>query len=111
MIIVIAVKGTITIPNTGTAAVSNNANNEILSKTCAPFADYINEINSMQIDNAKDIDVLMNMYNLIEYSENYSQTYGSSWQNYRDQPALNNGDIITFPVNYDTSLSFKYKKI
>ena len=111
MIIVIAVKGTITIPNTGTAADSNNANNEILSKTCAPLADYINEINSMQIDIAKDIDVLMNMYNSIEYSENYSQTYGSSWQNYRDQPSLNNGDIINFPVNYDTSLSFKYKKI
>ena len=38
----------------------------------------------MQIDNAEDIDVVMNMYNLIEYSENDSQTSGSLWEHYRD---------------------------
>ena len=64
------------------------------------------------MDNAKDIDVVMNMYNLIEYSENYSQGPGSLSQYYRDQPALNDDDnIIGFPVNDDTSFSFKYKKI
>ena len=51
------------------------------------------------------------MYNLIEYSENYSQRPGSLSQYYRDQPALNDDDnIIGFPVNDDTSFSFKYKK-
>ena len=39
------------------------------------------------MDNAKDIDVVMPMYNLIEYSDNYSKTSGSSWQYYRDDPA------------------------
>ena len=54
----------------------------------------------------------MNMHNLIEYSENYSQTSGSLWLYYRDQRALdNNGNIIGFPANDDTSLSFKYKKM
>ena len=51
------------------------------------------------------------MYNLIEYSKHYSQTLESLWQYYKDKPALNNdGNIIDFPVNDDTSLSFKYKK-
>ena len=38
-----------------------------------------------QNSNAKDIDVVMPMYNLIEYSDNYSKTSGSLWQNYRDE--------------------------
>ena len=49
------------------------------------------------------------MYNLKECNENYSQTSGSLWRYYRDQPALNNdGNIIDFPVNNDASLSFKF---
>ena len=53
----------------------------------------------------------MNVGNLIEYSENYSQTSGSLWLQYRDQPVLDNkGNITGFPVNDDTSLSFKYVK-
>ena len=51
------------------------------------------------------------MYNLAQYSENYSQTSGSLWLYYKDQPALNNdGNIIDFPDFPDTSVSFKYKK-
>ena len=54
----------------------------------------------------------MNMYNLIKYSENYSQTSGGLWLCYKDQPALDkNSAIIDFPVNDDTILSFKYKKM
>ena len=53
----------------------------------------------------------MYMNNLIEYSENYLQTSGGLWLYYTDQTMLDNtGDIIDFPVNDDTSLSFKYKK-
>ena len=40
----------------------------------------INEINNTQVDNAKDIDIVMPMYNLIEYSDNYAKTSGSLWQ-------------------------------
>ena len=100
----IAVKGTITVPNTGAAAAPNNKNKELVFKNCALFTDCISEINNTQIDNSKDIDVAMDKYNLIEYSENYLQNI--------IQPALNDDDnIIGFLVNDDTSLSFKYKKI
>ena len=39
-----------------------------------------------QVDNAKDIDAVIPMYNLIEYNDNYSKTSGSLWQYYRDEP-------------------------
>ena len=68
-------------------------------KNCAPFTDCISEINNTQIDNAKYIDVVMPMYNLIEYSDNYSKTSGSLWQYYKDDPNDNLTD----------SKSFKYK--
>ena len=52
------------------------------------------------------------MHNLMEYSENYPETSGILWKYYRDQAVSNvDGNIIDFPANYDTNLSFKYKKI
>ena len=72
----ILVSVTITVPNTGTAANPDNTKN-IIVKNCAPFIDCISEINNTQIDNAKDTDIVMPMYNLIEYSDNYSKTSGS----------------------------------
>ena len=48
-------------------------------KKCAPFVDSITEIYNTEIDNAKDIDVLMSMNNFKEFSDNYSKTYGSLW--------------------------------
>ena len=56
-------------------------------KTFTLFTDSISEINNTQIDDAKDIDVVMPMYNLIEYSDNYSKTSGNLWQYYVDKPA------------------------
>ena len=50
-------------------------------KNCAPFTKCIRRINNTDIDTAQDIDILMPMYNLIEYSDNYSihlQVYGST---------------------------------
>ena len=50
------------------------------------------------------------MYNLIEYSDNYSKTSGSLWQYYRDEPRLNaNGNIPGFPADNNNSPSFKFK--
>ena len=54
-------------------------------KNCAPFTNCISEINNTQIDNAKGIDIVMPMYNLIEYSDNYTKTSESLWQYYRDE--------------------------
>ena len=77
------VKRTMSVPNT--AGAGNNANNEdkkVVFKACAPFTDCINEINNTQLDNAKDIDVVTRMYNLIEYSDNYLKTSGILWHYY-----------------------------
>ena len=58
------------ISNTGTAAVLNKRNNVII-KNYASFTDYMCEINNTQIDNVKDTDIVVPMYNLLEYSDNY----------------------------------------
>ena len=55
----------------------NNVNKEVLFKYCATFTDCISEINNTLIDNANYTDVLMPVYNLIEYSNNYSKTSAS----------------------------------
>ena len=69
----------------------------------------LTKINNTQIDDAQKIDVVMSMYNLIEYSDVYSKTSGSLWQYYRDEPALdNNGNIIDFPDGNNNSASFKF---
>ena len=52
-------------------------------KKCAPFTNCISEINNTQIDNCKDIDIVMPLYNLLEYSDNYAKTSGTLWQYYR----------------------------
>ena len=57
----------------------------IVFKNCAYFTNCISEINNTQVDNAKDIDIVMPMYNLVEYSDNFAKTSGSLWQYYRDE--------------------------
>ena len=70
------VKGTITVNNTAAAdADANNTNKKVIFKNCAPYTNCISEINNTQVDNAKDIDIVMPMYSLIEYSDNYSKTF------------------------------------
>ena len=59
---------------------------EVRFKNCAPFSDCISEINNTQLNNAKHLDVVEPMYNLIEYSDIYSKISGSSQQYYRDEP-------------------------
>ena len=108
----ILVKGTISVNKTAAqgAAVNNN-NKKVIFKNCAPFTNCISEINNTQIDNAKDIDIVMPMSNLIEYSDNYANTTGSLWQCCKDIPARNaNDEIIVFDVNNVTdSFNFKAK--
>ena len=77
----ILVKGNISVNNTAAAgAAANNINKKVIFKNCAPFTNCISKINNTQIDNAEYIDIVMPMYNLIEYSNNYSKTSGSLWQ-------------------------------
>ena len=83
----------------------NNGDEELVFKNCAPFTDYISEINNIQIDHAKDTDVVMPMYNLVEYSNNYSKTSGSLWQYYRDEPTLTDaGAIANFHTTNNSAL-------
>ena len=88
-------KGTIAVSNTAAASAdANNTNKKVLFKNCVPFTNCISEINNTQVDNAKDIDIVMPMYNLIEYSDNYSKTSGGLWQYCKDIPAVNNDCAI-----------------
>ena len=85
---------------------------KIIFKNCALFTDCIREINNIQVDNAKYINIVMPMYNLIEYSDDCSKTSGSLWQYCEDIPAVNNnGDIVDFNGATATdSLNFKAKR-
>ena len=85
----IIVKGTITITGAGADAAARKADERDKSatfKNCAPFTKCISRINGTDIDSAQDIDIVMPMYILIEYSDNYSKTSGSVWQYYKDDP-------------------------
>ena len=99
----ILVKGTITIAGAGDNAASRQADERdkgVVFKNCAPFTNCISEINNTQVDNAKDIDIVMPMYNLIECCDNYGKTSGSLWQYYRDEPNDNlaNSESFKFKV-------------
>ena len=86
----IFVEETINVLNTAAAAV-------VIFKNFAPFRDCISKINNTQIDNATDFDVVMLMYSLIEYRDNYSKAFGILWQYCREGPAINNnGNIVIF---------------
>ena len=106
----ILVKRTISANNTAAAgAAVNNNDRKVIFKNCAPFTNCISEINNTQIDNAKDIDIVMPMYNLIEYSDNYAKTTGSLWQYCKDIPARDANDEITEFRRGNTTDSFKFK--
>ena len=65
----------------------------------------------VKVGDAREIDAVMPMYKLLEYSHIYFKTSGSLWQYYRDKPVLNNNDaIIDFPADSNNSISFKFKE-
>ena len=107
----ILVKGTVSVNNTAAdGAAANNTNNKVIFKNSAPFTNCISEINNTQIDNAKDIGIVMPIYNLIEYSDNYAKATGSLWQYCKDISAPNNDQIVNFAAdNLTDSFNFKVK--
>ena len=99
-------KGTIDFTNS-----DNNAYDKKLAfKNNAPFIFCISKINNTLIDNAEYLDLVMPMYNLFEYSKNYSKTTGSFWNYYRDEPNSGVGGADN-NINYSIkdSKSFDYK--
>ena len=106
----ILAKGAITVNNTaGGGAAANNADKKVIFKNCAPFTNCISEISNTQIDNAKDIDIVMPMYNLIEYSDNYAKTSGSLWQYCKDIPERDDNNLIANFTGGNNTDSFNFK--
>ena len=101
--------------NTAANATATNTANDnefgekkLVFKNNAPFINCFSKINRVKIDNAEDLDVVMPMCNLLEYSKNYRKTMGSLWNYYRDEPNSSTGDndIMHSILN---SESFDYK--
>ena len=82
---------------------------EVVFKNCAPLTDCMSKINNTQIDNAKNIDAVILIYDLIEYSDNYSKTSESLWQYYRDEPVLADAGILDNFSGNTASYKFKQK--
>ena len=109
----ILVKGTITVTAPG---VNNNANNirdkmnrPLILKNNAPFVSCITRINGELIEDADDLDIVMSMYNLLEYSKNYRKTIGSLYNYYRDELSDGADDNNFDNINVVNSNTFKYK--
>ena len=78
-------------------------------KNNAPFINCISKINGVKIDNAEGLDVVMPMYNLLEYSKNYRKTTGSLWNHYRDESNDSTDDDDNINHSILNSESFDYK--
>ena len=83
------------------------ANSLVAFKNCAPFRTCDITINDEHIEKAEDLDIVMPMYNLLEYSDNYQDSTGSLYQLKKDEPPDNNADV----ANNTTSLVYKSKLI
>ena len=84
------------------------ANTNVVFKNGAPFIRCVTHINDEHVETAENLDVIMPMYNLIEYSDNYADSSGSLYQFKRDE-SLMNGAGNPNNVAIDNSTSFKYK--
>ena len=109
----ILVKGTIMVTAPG---VNNNANNirdkrnrPLILKNNAPFVSCITRINGELNEDADDLDIVMSMYNLLEYSKNYRKTIGSLYSYYRDELSDDADDNNFDNIKADNSNTFKYK--
>ena len=86
-------------------ATGGNANTNVAIKNCAIFRRCVTHINDEHVETAENLDIIMPMYNLIEYSDNYADCSGSLPQFKRDE----SNTAINEDVTVDNSLPFKYK--
>ena len=82
-----------------------NAATRLALKNCAPFTKCNLEVNDEHVDTAENLDIVMSMYNLIEYSDNYQDSSATPYQYKRDEPP----DHIDNNLAVNNSSSFKYK--
>ena len=98
-----------TVANANATNIANNnafVEKKLVSKNNTPFIDCIAKINGIKIDNAEDLDVIMPMYNLLEYGKNYRKATGSLWNYYRDDISVGANNITHSILN---SECFDYK--
>ena len=93
---------------TGDKKVADVANTNVALKNCAPFTRFVTHINDEHVETAKNLYIIMSMFNLIEYSDNYADSSGSLYQFKRDESPMNDAEN---PLNValDNSTSFKCK--
>ena len=84
-------------------------NRQVILKNNAPFISCISKINGVLLENVEDLDIVMPMYNLLEYSKNCSKTSASLWNYYRDELTDQTNDNNDTNKNLIISKSFKYK--
>ena len=87
-----------------TADIALGAITQVAFKNCAPFEKCSTEIDSVLVDEVNFINITVPMYNMIKYSDSYSDTSGSLWSFKRDE-VTDNADV----TNDDNASSFKYK--
>ena len=91
---------------TGDIKVENvTANTNVAFKNCASFTRCVTHTNGEHVETAENLDIIMRMYNLIEYSDNYSDSSGSLYQFKRDEsPMNNNGNLLNVALNNSSLL-------
>ena len=103
----IVVKGTVSV--SADEKDRDEMNRQVILKNNAPFISCISKINGVLVENAEDLDIVMPMYNLLEYSKNYSKTSASLWNYYRDELTDETNDNNGPNKNVINSKSFKCK--
>ena len=100
--------------NVAANATATNAENDntfgekkLIFKNNAPFINCISKLNGLQIDNAEDLDIVMPMYNLLEYSKNYRKTTSSLWHYCRDKTNIGANGGINYSIMGSSSFDYK----
>ena len=105
----ILVKGTITVTVLEVNNIRDKRNRPLVLKNNAPFVSFITRINGKLIEDVDDLDIIMPMYNLLEYSKNYRKTIGSLYNSYRDELSDDAEDNNFDNIKVVNSNTFKYK--
>ena len=106
-------KGTITVTvpgaNNGANNIRDKRNRPLIIKNNTPFVSCITRINGELIEDADDLDIVMSMYNLLEYIKNYRKTIGSLYNYYRDELSDDADDNNFDNIKVVNSNTFKHK--
>ena len=89
-------------------ATGGSENTKVAFKNCGPFRRYVTHINDEHVKTAENLDIIMPMYNLIDYSDKYADSFGNLYQFKRDEQNMTDaGNPANVTTNH--SPSFKYK--